>query len=365
MSHSYAWIPSLSILRVIVIAMLVALPLRVTRAAPVEVVVDGLANPRGIAVSTLGILVVEAGKGGTPSTMTGHVTEVTFGQARPIMTFPSTTVPTGEVSGPTSVALPASWAEAYVTMGQGTGAPFGFLSRSTTAGNDYFADLAGYEVLNNPDGVLPPDSNPYAVALVSTGALVVDAAANDLLHVAPDGSIELVAKFPVAPNPLFPTIGGPTVQAVPTSIAIGPDGAWYVAELRGFPFAAPSHVWRIAAGTRNASCAIGATTGACTDWASGLRHVVGLAFGPDGNLYASQYGPGPGPAILPGWSTPGSVVRIDVTTRAVTTIYSGLEAPGGLALSREGEIYVTNRSTSSEAGQVLRVRPLSFNACYQ
>lgn len=344
----------------------IVLPIAAAQAAPVDVIADGLANPRGIVVGPLGrVLVVEAGKGGTPSTMTGHVTEIVFGRTRRTMTFASTTVPTGEVSGPTSIALASLWGDVYVTMGQGAGAPFGYLARANASKTTYVADITGYEIAHNPDGVQPPDSNPYGVAVVPTGVLVVDAAANDFLHVAPDGTIELVATFPPAPNPLFPNVGGPMVQAVPTSIAVGPDGAWYVGELRGFPFAAPSHIWRIEPGTRGVNCALGAAAGPCVDWASGLRHIVSLAFGPDGNLYASQYGPGPGPATLSGATTAGSVVRIDATTKAVSTIYYGLEAPGGLDVGRDGDIYVTNRSTSLDDGQVLRIRPIAYGACFR
>jgi len=212
--------------------------------------------------------------------------------------------------------------------------------------------------VNNPDGVTPPDSNPYDVAVVGDGSLLVaDAGANTLLQVDRNGTVHTVAVFPTAPNPLFPTVGPPIVQSVPTSIAIGPDGAWYVGELRGFPFATPSHVWRIEPGSRDVHCVIGATTGPCVDWASGLRHAVSIAFGPDGDLYVSQFGPGPGPPFLPGWGTPGAVVRVDADTKAVTAVVSGLNAPGGIAVGANGTIYVTNNSTSSGTGELLRITP--------
>jgi hypothetical protein len=204
--------------------------------------------------------------------------------------------------------------------------------------------------------VVPPDSNPYGVATVGDGSvLVADAAANDLLQVAHDGTIETVAIFPPAPNVLFGRIGGPTVQAVPTSVTIGPDGAWYVGELRGFPFANPSHIWRIEPNSRNVHCVIGATSGPCIDWTTGLRHVVSIAFDTDGNLFASQFGPGPGIG-LPGSSTLGSVARVDSVTRAVTVLYTGLEEPGGIAIDNDGTIYISNKSTSV-AGELLRIVP--------
>jgi sugar lactone lactonase YvrE len=327
-------------------------------AGSVEILATGLANPRGIAIGPAGrILVVEAGSGGSPVAMTGHVTEVFRGKVRRLLALPSATVLNGEVSGPTSIALAGGLGEMFVTMGGGPGVPFGFLLRSNPARSIHVADITGHEIATNPDGVQPPDSNPYGVAIADDGGiLVADAAANDLLYVDAHGVVSTVAVFPTAPNVLFP-IGGPTVQAVPTSVAVGPDGAWYVAELRGFPFTNPSHVWRIEPGSRGVHCVVSATSGPCTDWANGLRHVVSIAFGPDGSLYASQFGPGPGPAFLPGWATTGSIVRIDATTKAISVVYSGLTAPGGIVVDGNGVIYVTNRSTSPDSGEILRIEP--------
>lgn len=326
-------------------------------AASIEVVASGLANPRGIALGPAGrLLIAEAGTG---LPMTGHISELFHGSVHRLLNLQSTLVQGGtDVSGPTNVASFGGLGGMVVTMGAGPGNPFGMMLGGNPGHAVFVADITGFELANNPDGVIPPDSNPYGVAIVDErSVLVADAAANDLLFVSADGSIELVAVFPAAPNVLFPAVGGPTVQAVPTSVTVGPDGAWYVGELRGFPFSNPSHIWRIEPGTRGAHCVIGATSGPCIDWASGLRHVVSIAFGPDGNLYASQFGPGPGPGFLPGWSTPGAVVRVDPFTKSVTTVYSGLTAPGGIAIDEYGDIYVSNQSTSATAGEILRIAP--------
>jgi hypothetical protein len=330
----------------------------IIHAATVEIIATDLANPRGIAIGPAGrILVAEAGTGGTSVSMTGHVSEVFHGKVRRLLTLPSVDGRPGEPTGPTSVATAGGMGEMFVTMGGGPGVPFGALLRANPARTAVVANLAAYEFANNPDGVVPPDSNPYGVAIVEDGsALVTDAAANDLLLVAHDGTIDTVAIFPPAPNALFGVIGGPTVQAVPTTVTVGPDGAWYVAELRGFPFANTSHVWRIEPGSRNVHCAIGATSGPCIDWADGLRHVVSIAFGPDGNLYASQFGPGPGFPFLPGSAIPGSLARVDSSTKVVTVLYTGLEEPGGIAIDDDGAIYISNKSTSS-AGELLRIVP--------
>lgn len=335
-----------------------------TPAVTVDVVATGLDSPRGIAIGPAGrILVIEAGRGGSTPTMTGHVTELFKGKVRRLLTLPSVFVSNGEISGPTSIAVPTGLGEMFVTMGGGPNPPFGDLLRANPAVTSFIADIEEHELTFNPDGAAF-DSNPYGVAVVGDGSkLVADAAANTLLQVDRDGTVHTVAVFPTAPNPLFAppppdmSIGGPTVQAVPTSIAIGPDGAWYVGELRGFPFVVPSHIWRVEPGARDVHCVIGATTGACVDWAGGLRHVVSIAFGPDGDLYVSQFGPGPGPPSLPGWATPGAVVRVDAATKVISPVYSGLSAPGGITVDDHGTIFVTNNSTSIGTGQIVRIKP--------
>lgn len=339
------------------VAVFIVMSSSIVHAATVDIIATDLANPRGIAIGPAGrILIAEAGAGGVSVSMTGHVSQVFHGQVRRLLALPSIDARPGEVSGPTSVTTAGGMGEMFVTMGAGSGASFGLLLRANPARAAVVADLAAFEAVNNPDGVMPPDSNPYGSAALGNGSvLVADAAANDLLHVAPDGTIETVAVFPRAPNVLFGLIGGPTVQAVPTSVKIGPDGAWYVGELRGFPFANPSHIWRIEPGSRNVHCAIGSTSGPCIDWATGLRHVVSIAFDADGNLFASQFGPGPGIG-LPGSLTPGSVARVDAVTKAVTVVYTGLEEPGGIAVDNDGTIYISNKSTSV-SGELLRIVP--------
>lgn len=353
----------LGIVRAFAVSALMAVA-TATPAVTVDVVATGLDSPRGIAIGPAGrILVIEAGRGGAAPTMTGHVTELFKGKVRRLLTLPSVFVSNGEISGPTSIAVPTGLGEMFVTMGAGPNPPFGDLLRANPALTSFIADIELHELTHNPDGAAP-DSNPYGVAVVGDGStLIADAAANTLLQVDRDGTVHTVAVFPTAPNPLFAppppgvSIGGPTVQAVPTSIAIGPDGAWYVGELRGFPFVVPSHVWRVEPGSRDVHCVIGATTGACVDWAGGLRHVVSIAFGPDGDLYVSQFGPGPGPPFLPGWAMPGAVVRVDAGTKAISPVYSPLFAPGGITVDDDGTIFVTNNSTSIGTGQVIRIKP--------
>jgi hypothetical protein len=121
-----------------------------------------------------------------------RASEVFHGHGRRLLTLPSIDARPGEASGPTNVATAGGMGEMFVTMGAGPRVPFGLLLRANPARIAYVADIAAYELANNPDVVLPPDSNPYGVAIVGDGSvLVTDAAANDLLRVTHDGTIEL------------------------------------------------------------------------------------------------------------------------------------------------------------------------------
>jgi hypothetical protein len=176
-----------------------------------------------------------------------------------------------------------------------------------TAGGDVrrVADLAQFEKVYNPHPAAV-DSNPFDVEDLGGGiALVADAGGNTLLRV--EGPrVELVAVLPDqlvsteniktlvgCPTPLVPDFafvcGLPAMipaEAVATSIAIGPDGAYYVGELTGFP--APvgfSRVWRIDPTARSVQC--GASP-LCTVAVGGLTSIIDLQFGPDGRLYVAQ-----------------------------------------------------------------------------
>ena len=177
-------------------------------AATSEVLATGLDNPRGIAIGPAGrILIAEAGAGGTGAggatpAMTGHLTEFFKGKVRRLLALPSVKTVMGEVSGPTSVAVPTGLGEMFVTMGGGPTPPFGYLLRANPARTFFVADIEEHELVNNPDGVTPPDSNPYGVAVAGGGSLLVaDAAANTLLQVDRNGMVQTVAVFPTAPNP--------------------------------------------------------------------------------------------------------------------------------------------------------------------
>ena len=71
------------------------------------------------------------------------------------------------------------------------------------------ANLRAYELLHNPDGAHAGETNPYAVLALSGERLATDAAGNDLLRVAPDGEISILAVFPQRWVDAPPSLGLP------------------------------------------------------------------------------------------------------------------------------------------------------------
>ena len=186
--------------------------------------------------------------------------------------------------------------------GGGPGPSAAKLYRVVRGSVSLVADLGAFEASINPDA---PEVNPNPfdlVALPGGAALVADAGGNSLLSVDRHGVIDWIATLPVAPvstaniKELFNCPTGPPdicnlpptlpAQPVATSVAVGPDGAYYVGELKGFPApAGASRVWRIEPDARHARCGISLD---CSIVADGFTSIVDLAFDKSGTLYVSE-----------------------------------------------------------------------------
>jgi sugar lactone lactonase YvrE len=126
---------------------------------------------------------------------------------------------------------------------------------------------------------------------------------------------------------------------VPTSVVRGPDGAYYVGQLTGFPFpTGGASVWRIAPGQ------------APTEYAKGFTTISDLAFGRDGTLYVLQLAS----ATLIGPPTPGALIRVPKRGPRTEIAPGTLQSPTGLALD-ERYAYVSNKGDQAGAGEVLRI----------
>jgi hypothetical protein len=214
------------------------------------------------------------------------------------------------------------------------------------------ADLAQWEADNNPDAADPGsavDSNPYAVTIASDGTyLVADAGGNDILMVAADGTITLGALFhaTMVPDPTAPAPSAGAspamvpMQAVPTSVAIGPDGALYVGQLTGFPFQpGGASVWRVEQGAEP------------TKFAEGFTNVIGIAFGPDDTLWVAEIFHN---SMLSGDPTGGlwSVAPGGEPTLVAT---DGLMLSGGVAVAEDGTVFVSNGAVVPNGGNITSV----------
>jgi hypothetical protein len=237
-----------------------------------------------------------------------------------------------------------------------TGAPESKLYRIVDGRLKERADLGAFEARVNPDGG-EIDSNPFNVAALGGGrALVADAAANALLHVGRRGHVDWVATLPEqsVPTRNAKRIAGcpdaePDLQfvcellrrmraeAVATSVAVGPDGAYYVGELKGFP--APlrrSRIWRIEPGTRHAECG---SSPACTIVGRGFTSIVDLSFRRDGSLQIVEFDEASFLAAEFGQATLGSVNSCNIDTWSCEVVAS-LPLPTGVDSTRR-HIYAT------------------------
>jgi hypothetical protein len=227
------------------------------------------------------------------------------------------------------------------------------------------ADIGKYQA-TDPDPYnqadSPTESNPFGVAALNDGTVLVsDAANNDLLRVWPNGKIKTVARLkprlvevpPGLPatdpegNPLPPAGTPINSEAVATSVTVGSDGYWYVGELRGFP-ATPgkSQIWRIKPGSVGAVCdPVKPNRGNCQRYADGYTSIVDLAGGPRGVLSVVQLARDSWLQFELGGSTIGSLYlqfpgRHHKAGFKKELVRGQLNLPGGTAWSRWGDLYV-------------------------
>jgi DNA-binding beta-propeller fold protein YncE len=355
------------------------------QAASFTTVASGLDNPRGFAFGPDNALyVTEAGTGGPPSDRcvsspsqpgsnlcygsTGAVTRVQNGVSeRVVVGLPSIGLENGNGSyGPHDIAF-NSVGQAYVLTGFATNPTSGDASVRDTILRDNdigqilaidklsdkspswrgIADLAKYEILNDPDktGLV---SNPYSFILQDDStAFVVESGANDVLKADLDtGEVDLETVFSerVVTDPIS---GDEAVmQSVPTAIVQGPDGAYYVSELTGVPYPeGEARIYRFNPGEKPEI------------FADGFTQLIDLAFDSTGNLYALEYAteslrsPYSG-GIL---ERSGSLIRMAPDGTRTTLLDEGLVSPNSLLVGPDDSIYVSNYGTFADKGEIIRI----------
>jgi sugar lactone lactonase YvrE len=247
--------------------------------------------------------------------------------------------PSAGAVGPSDVSFAAG--RGYVVIGLAANPdvraqlaePFGWVARFHANGRvTYTIDVSAHETQANPDGGLV-ESNPNGLLADAGPRVVADAAANSLLSLDRLGQVSTIAVFPSRPQ-------GRSTDAVPTSVARGPDGALYVGELTGVPFTpGQAAIWRLAPGQPPQL------------YCTGFSYIIDLDVDRHGRLYVLEHASA---ANGPFAGTPGQLLRVapDCTRKPIRT---GLPAPTSVAIGPDGNPYISINGTSATAGEVIRV----------
>ncbi len=385
MTHAQSNVRPFKLVAILSVLLFIMLALVSVQAAPAAetaasseftVVADGLANPRGITFDEYGDLyVVEAGSGGEGVCIegaegplcfgnSGAVTKVTMDESRAtvaqeqvITGLPSLGAPTtgDAATGPHAVAFdaggemyvitglggPPSWQEPTGPLGA-SGAEFGWLMTADPVTDSYtpWVNLAAYEASEDPDGD-NVDSNPFGMVTDGTELAITDAGGNSLLAVSDIGSITTEAIFPARMVEFPPGSGSMMpMQAVPTAVRVGPDGATYVGQLTGFPFpVGGANVWRVP------------DAGDAEVYEGGFSSILGFDFAADGSLYVLEMFTN---GQLSGDPT-GAVIHVATDGTRTVLASAGLITPTGLTVGPDQAIYVSNFGVSGSMGQVVRI----------
>jgi hypothetical protein len=206
-------------------------------------------------------------------------------------------------------------------------------------------DVWGFERDNNADkavGNPAIDSNPVDVLAQHGRLIIADAGGNTLLKAGRDGGVDVLSVFG---NRQVKDPSGKEVpmQAVPTGLAQGPDGDYFMSQLTGFPFpVGGADVFRVDPDSGDSSV-----------FASGFTNIMDLAFGRDGTLYVLEIDHD----SLLGPLTDGALFAISRRgeRRRITLPAGNLPYPGGLTVGDDA-LYVTINARSPGGGQVLRIR---------
>ena len=178
-------------------------------------------------------------------------------------------------------------------------------------------------------------SNPFGIALVEDQLYVTDGGRNLVWRVdVPTGTNAPLATFGTIPNPLFPAVGGPVIEAVPTGIEYV-DEQLLVTLFRGVPFAPNT----------SAVVQIDPLTGSQSPFITRLKTAIEVlqidgATDPDYLVLQNSSG------LAPFFAGPGVVLRFDTPASTPTLVADCFARPTAMLLDdKSGTLYVTELLT--------------------
>lgn len=308
-----------------------------------------LDNPRGVAIGQDGEIYV-ADSGDPSASYPGRVLRISpTGEMTPYVA-PFSASPAGAaggiyVTGLSDVAV--SGDILYVLLGAGA-----FLQSPLYAENHLIAirpngkitdqfNARMFESEHNPDGA-EIDSNAAGVAVDRDRVLwITDAAGNWVAQLVPSKAVG--DPWVVSVVTTFPDVSGE--DAVPTGIAVGPDGNAYVALFRcQEPTRGKGGIARVE------------QDGTYEIVVSGLSNPIDVAFDPSGQMYVLEFAVDYAPRS-------GRLIRIG-DDGDQTTVLDGLMYPTGVAFDPEGNAYITEMAAVS-GGAAGTGKLLRFNSVGQ
>jgi hypothetical protein len=183
-------------------------------------------------------------------------------------------------------------------------------------------------------------SNPHGLVAVADQLYVADGGQNKIWQIdLPTGSFRTLTEFPNIANPLYPTLGGPVEEAVPTGITYS-GGRLLVALFRGIPFAP---------GTSTVE-QVDPVTGSHSQFISGLKTAIAIL--PMKDLVSTDYLVLQHASIGPFFGGPGLLLRFASPDSLGTVLTSCLTRPTSMALDAKTDtLYVTDLS-----GRIVAIR---------
>jgi len=192
---------------------------------------------------------------------------------------------------------------------------------------DLSAFLKSNPVANPRPNDFEPDGTWYSMIQVGNDLYAIEPNHGELDKITIGGEVSRVADISATQD-----------HIVPTCMAIGPDGNFYVGNLTTEPYAdGAAKILKIG------------MDGNVADFQTGLTTVLGVAFDSLGRLYALESSTGNLPA--PPFLMPGSGKVVRVTSSGLETVGDGLTFPSAMTFGPDGQLYVSNKGFGFKEGE--------------